>query len=161
MKCPLCKFSETKVLDTRLIDHGQRTRRRRQCPRCEQRFTTYEYADITMPTVCKKDGRREDFNQEKLSRGLEKACQKLPISKQQLDRMIESIKLELLEQNHREIQAREIGTIVMKHLKALNPVAYVRFASVYKRFHDLEEFYLELKNHQASGTQEISPTVNH
>lgn len=155
MKCPFCKSIETKVLDTRMLNHGYSIRRRRSCDRCEKRFTTYETIEVSMPAVYKKDSRREEYSRDKLFRSLEKACQKLPIPTEQIDRIVEHIEKNLIEYNSKEITTREIGNMVMQHLKHLDPVAYVRFASVYKDFHDLDEFYQELKkNNQESKTKD-------
>jgi transcriptional repressor NrdR len=149
MKCPFCKSIDTKVLDTRMLNHGYSIRRRRSCNRCEKRYTTYETIEVSMPAVYKKDGRREEYNRDKLYRGLEKACQKLPIPSGQIERIIEHIEKNLIEHGSKEISAKEIGGMAMEHLKHLHPVAYVRFASVYKDFHDLDEFYKELKDNLA------------
>ncbi len=145
MNCPFCKGKDTKVLDSRLNKAGFSIRRRRSCPSCNRRFTTYESVELSMPKVFKKDGRREDFNQSKLVRSLEKACQKLPISPKRIENIIDSVEKSLIELNKDEIRSRVIGNLIMKHLRDLHPVAYIRFASVYKNYEDIEEFFNYLK----------------
>ncbi len=145
MNCPFCKSKDTKVLDSRLIKNGSSTRRRRSCVSCKRRFTTYETIELTMPKIYKKDGRREDFSREKLYGGLEKACQKLPVSSKQIENIIDRIEKSLIELNKDEIRSRIIGNHIMKHLRDLHPVAYIRFASVYKNYDDIEQFFNYLK----------------
>jgi len=146
MHCPFCKCEDTKVLDTRLLSEGKSTRRRRECLKCLKRFTTYEEYKFDFPVVVKKDGRREAFDREKLFRGIEKATQKLPVSASQLENIISNVEKQLREFSSNEVPSDFIGKVAMSHLKVLNPVAYVRFASVYKQFHSIDEFYRDLKN---------------
>lgn len=154
MNCPFCFKEDTKVLDSRLLKEGLSIRRRRKCSSCEKRFTTYESIEISMPRVCKSDGRREEFNRAKLQSGIEKACQKLRVSPAQIERALDLIEKSIMESHTSEIKTREIGNLVMKHLKHLNPVAYVRFASVYKNFHDVDEFFQNLKLDDLKDRQE-------
>lgn len=145
MNCPFCHASNSRVLDSRLIKQGSSTRRRRECPKCKNRFTTYESVEMVMPRIHKKDGRREVFNKDKLKQGIEIACQKLSISPNQINNMIEDIEKRLLHLNQSEVRSWFVGNLVMMKLKELNPVAYVRFASVYKSFEDIDEFFHNLK----------------
>ena len=137
MRCPYCGFENTKVIDSR--QEGDVVRRRRECEKCGKRFTTYERAEIEL-YVIKKDGRREPFDRNKLRIGILKACEKRPISREQIEEMIDEIERALRKKDKIEISSREIGNCVMRRLKRLDPVAYVRFASVYKEFKDIEEF---------------------
>ncbi|MBD65728.1 MAG: transcriptional regulator NrdR [Halobacteriovoraceae bacterium] len=146
MKCPYCQESETKVVDSRLLKEGFSVRRRRKCDGCEKRFTTYETIEISMPNIVKLDGRREPFKREKILDGIEKACQKRPIPTEQIDRLIENIEKDILEISDKEITTKQIGHIVMMYLRNLDPVAYIRFASVYRKFQDIEEFVSEIRH---------------
>jgi transcriptional repressor NrdR len=145
MFCPFCQKSETKVIDSRLIKGGFTIRRRRSCPKCERRFTTYEKFKIAMPKIIKNDGRREEYDREKIFSGIEKACQKRPISSKHIEKIIENIEKSIFETGRSEVSARDIGQIVMIHLRHLDPVALIRFASVYKSFHNIDDFYRDLK----------------
>lgn len=140
MKCPYCKHSETKVVDSRLLKEGFSVRRRRKCETCERRFTTYESVEISMPNIVKLDGRREPYNRKKIYSGIEKSCQKRPISTDQVERVVENIEKEILDISSKEVRTHDIGNIVMVYLRNLDPVAYIRFASVYRTFQDVEEF---------------------
>ena len=142
MKCPYCEKSGTRVIDTREV--GEDTRRRRQCRSCEQRFTTYERVDKTSLMVVKRDGRREPFDSDKLLTGMVKACAKRPIPVETLQETVEDIERELYELGQAEVQSEHIGRIVMGRLKALDDVAYVRFASVYRRFRDVDTLAEEI-----------------
>lgn len=146
MNCPFCETKNTKVLDSRLLKQGASVRRRRECIDCERRFTTYESFEVNMPMVIKVDGRREKYETEKILTGIKKACEKRPISTTQVERVIDNIEKKILEISEKEISSREIGSMVMKYLHMLDPVAYVRFASVYRKFQDIEEFVTELKH---------------
>lgn len=146
MKCPFCEKSETKVVDSRLLKEGFSVRRRRRCEKCQRRFTTYETIEIQMPAVVKLDGRREPYRRDKMRSGLDKACQKRPISTDQVDRVIENIEKNILEISDKEVSTMEIGNLLMKYLRNLDPVAYVRFASVYRKFRDVDEFVNELRD---------------
>ncbi len=140
MRCPFCGYEETMVKDSRAIMGGTVIRRRRECLRCGKRFTTYERIEEGLPAVVKKDGRREAFDRHKILGGLKRACEKRPISTDALEEIVSNIEKELLEAGVREIDSRWLGERVMKALKKLDKVAYVRFASVYREFQDVGEF---------------------
>lgn len=145
MRCPFCDHSESKVIDSRESKNGLRIRRRRECLSCERRFTTYEQIEEIPYMVVKKDGRRQAFDSQKLLRGLLKACEKRPVPVRKLEEIVEEIESNLQERPEKEMNASEIGRIVMKKLRALDKVAYVRFASVYREFKDVLEFKKELE----------------
>ncbi|HEY0884359.1 transcriptional repressor NrdR [Ramlibacter sp. RBP-2] len=140
MKCPFCGKDETQVVETRVAEDGDFIRRRRQCMACERRFTTYERPDITLPAVVKKDGRRIDFDGRKLEASMKLALRKRPVSTEQIDSAVRRIEEKLLSLGVREIPSTRIGELVMRELKKLDKVAYVRFASVYRSFEDVDEF---------------------
>jgi len=144
MKCPYCSDEETKVVDKRETDDNSVTRRRRECLKCEKRFTTYENVERIELTVIKKDSKREMFNKQKLLSGFLKACEKRPISRDMIEEAVIEIEQELLKMEGKEIDSKEIGELVMNKLKKLDKVAYIRFASVYKDFADVEDFKKEL-----------------
>lgn len=144
MHCPFCGAIDTKVIDSRLVSEGNHVRRRRECITCEERFTTYETAELVMPRIIKTDGIREPFNEDKLRAGLMKALEKRPVSIEKVDDAINRIKAHLRGTGEREIQSREVGEQVMKELRDLDEVAFVRFASVYRSFKDLNEFRQEI-----------------
>jgi transcriptional repressor NrdR len=145
MKCPFCTELENKVIDSRLSKDGLSIRRRRECLACERRFTTYERVEEIQPLVIKSDSRREAFDREKIRSGMVKATQKRPISIDIIDEFIDSIERRFQETNQKEIPSSEIGELVMAKLYELDKVAYVRFASVYKPFKDLDDFVSELR----------------
>ena len=145
MKCPFCSHHEDKVVDSRASSDEVSIRRRRECLNCGKRFTTYEQVEEQPLMVIKKDGRREPFDRHKLLAGLVKACEKRPVSMDDLERLVDELERELSQQFEREAPSREIGERVMRKLHALDPVAYVRFASVYREFKDVEQFMRELK----------------
>jgi transcriptional repressor NrdR len=140
MKCPFCSNDETQVVETRVSEDGDFIRRRRQCIACEKRFTTYERPDVTFPAVVKKDGRRIDYERGKLQASMNLALRKRPVSTEQVDSAVERIEEKLLNLGVREIPSARIGELVMRELKKLDKVAYVRFASVYRSFEDIDEF---------------------
>lgn len=140
MKCPFCSHGETQVVETRMAEDGDFIRRRRQCSRCEKRFTTYERPDVTFPAVVKKDGRRIDYERAKLLASMNLALRKRPVSTEQIDGAVERIEEKLLALGVRELPSSRIGEMVMRELKKLDKVAYVRFASVYRSFEDVDEF---------------------
>lgn len=140
MKCPFCAHLETQVVETRIAEDGGFIRRRRQCGACEKRFTTYERPDVNYPTVVKKDGRRIEFERGKLVASMHLALRKRPVGAEQVDSAIERIEEKLLNLGLREIASNRIGELVMLELKKLDKVAYVRFASVYRSFEDIDEF---------------------
>ena len=140
MKCPFCSHSETQVVETRIAEDGDFIRRRRQCGSCEKRFTTYERPDVSFPTIVKKDGRRIEYERGKLLGSMRLALRKRPVSTEQIDSAIERIEEKLLTQGLREVPSARLGELVMRELKKLDKVAYVRFASVYRSFEDIDEF---------------------
>ncbi len=140
MKCPFCSHLETQVVETRLAEDGDFIRRRRQCGACEKRFTTYEKPEVNFPAIVKKDGRRIEYERAKLRASMNLALRKRPVSTEQVDSAIERIEEKLLAQAQREIASTRIGEMVMRELRKLDKVAYVRFASVYRSFEDIDEF---------------------
>ncbi len=145
MRCPFCRNMDDRVIDSRLSKDGDLIRRRRECAHCQRRFTTYERVEETLPLVIKKDGRREVFDRGKILNGLQKACEKRPISVTVLEKLVERIEQRLQESGEREVLSREIGEQIMQELQSLDEVAYVRFASVYRSFKDVNEFMNEVK----------------
>jgi len=146
MKCPFCTNAENKVIDSRISKDGKAIRRRRECLGCARRFTTYEYVEDILPMVVKKDGRREQFDRQKILTGLKKACEKRPISMEAIDKAVENVEQVCQEMQVEEITSTFIGEKVMEELRKLDGVAYVRFASVYRQFRDVGEFISELKD---------------
>jgi transcriptional repressor NrdR len=146
VKCPFCGFADTKVIDSRLGKEGNNIRRRRECFDCERRFTTYERIEETLPLVIKKDGRREPFDRQKIIAGMQRACEKRPVSIATIEKMVDRLELSLQESGDKEIESSRIGEAVMEALHGLDEVAYVRFASVYRQFKDINEFMSELKD---------------
>lgn len=146
MMCPFCQFKEDKVIDSRESKEGDVIRRRRQCLKCERRFTTYERSDEIPFMVIKKDGRREKFDRQKVLNGLLKACEKRPVGMGKLAEIVDLVELRLVESPDRELSTTEIGEMLMTQLQALDKIAYVRFASVYRDFQDVEAFLSELKD---------------
>lgn len=146
MKCPFCGHLDDKVVDSRLSTDGEAIRRRRECEACNKRFTSYERVEEIMPMVVKKDGRREPFDRLKVLSGLKKACEKRPISMVTLETTADEIEKKLLESADKEIAASVVGEEIMRRLQELDQVAYVRFASVYREFKDINEFMTELKD---------------
>lgn len=152
MRCPRCGSLDDKVVDSRLARDGVSIRRRRECLKCEYRFTTYESIDQATLSVVKRDGRREDFNREKLFRGIVKACEKRPVSMDALDRAADDIMAALQSDGVREIPSQTIGNMVMATLRRMDPVAYVRYASVYRKFTDVGEFIDDMRALESSAT---------
>ncbi|HKD43796.1 MAG TPA: transcriptional regulator NrdR [Myxococcaceae bacterium] len=154
MRCPFCQDPENKVIDSRESHEGAVIRRRRECLQCHRRFTTYERVEELNPLIVKKDGRREAFDRDKMLAGLKKACEKRPVSLEQLDRVVTEIERKLQEAGEKEVPSTFLGEEVMRNLRRLDEVAYVRFASVYRSFRDIAEFMSELKeliNEQGKG----------
>ena len=151
MKCPFCANAENKVIDSRISKDGKAIRRRRECLGCARRFTTYEYVEDILPMVVKKDGRREQFDRQKILNGVKKACEKRPISMEAIDKIVENVEQACQEIQAEEITSTVVGEKVMNELKALDGVAYVRFASVYRQFRDVGEFIAELKDMLSKG----------
>ncbi|KUG23694.1 ribonucleotide reductase transcriptional regulator nrdr [hydrocarbon metagenome] len=151
MKCPFCGHTENKVIDSRISKDGKAVRRRRECLGCTKRFTTYEYVEDVLPMVVKKDGRREQFDRQKIINGIKKACEKRPISMESIDKLVENVEQACQEMQLEEISSTLIGEKIMNELKAFDGVAYVRFASVYRQFRDVGEFMSELKDLLSKG----------
>lgn len=145
MLCPFCKSTETQVVDSRLANEGEQIRRRRACLACQERFTTYETAEIAYPRMIKRDQSREAFDEQKLRQGLLRALEKRPVSIEMIERALTNIKQKLRAQGERELQTQVLGEWIMHELRAIDHVAYVRFASVYRRFEDVEAFEAEIK----------------
>jgi len=145
MRCPFCGHKEDKVVDSRVRGDGSSIRRRRECLKCGRRFTTYEYIEDTPLVVIKKDGRRQVFDRNKILQGLLKACEKRAVSMQQLEQLVTSVERTLLRKYDKEVPSEVIGKLVMEKLSKLDEVAYVRFASVYREFKDINQFMQELK----------------
>ena len=146
MKCPFCGYDDSKVLDTRPTDEGYKIRRRRECLKCQKRFTTYEKIEQSPVMVIKKDGNRQAFDRDKIVRGMIKSCEKRPVSADEIEEAVNNIEKKIENSMRREITSLEIGEMVMDELKDLDEVSYVRFASVYREFKDLQSFVDELEN---------------
>ena len=140
MKCPFCGHLETQVVETRLAEDGGSIRRRRQCGACEKRFTTYEKPEVSFPTIVKKDGRRIEYDRSNILGSLRLALRKRPVSTEQVDSAVERIEEQLLSKAQREVASNRLGELVMRELKKLDTVAYIRFASVYRSFEDIDDF---------------------
>ena len=151
MHCPFCGHPETKVIDSRLAGEGRQVRRRRECLECAERFTTFESAELVMPRLIKSDGRREPFDEAKLRVGMVRALEKRPVSAEEIEAAVAQIVHRLRTAGEREIPARLVGDLVMEELKKLDEVAYVRFASVYRRFQDVQEFREEIERLQETA----------
>ncbi|HEX4480846.1 MAG TPA: transcriptional regulator NrdR [Rudaea sp.] len=145
MHCPFCQHDDTRVIDSREADDGSTIRRRRECPHCGERFNTFETVEIKLPAIVKSDGRRESFDDRKLRTGVERALQKRPVASDAVDNVVRAVIKELRSVNEREVLSRLIGEWVMTELKRLDQVAYVRFASVYRRFEDVQAFREEIE----------------
>jgi transcriptional repressor NrdR len=144
MKCPFCTHPESKVIDSRVSTAGDVIRRRRECEGCQRRFTSRERVEDVLPVVVKKDGVREPFDREKVLRGVRLACNKRPVAMDRIERFIDELERDLVESEAKEVESQELGERVMKKLRELDEVAYVRFASVYRSFRDIDEFRTEL-----------------
>lgn len=163
MYCPFCGYKETKVIDSRLISDGEQIRRRRECLKCNERYTTYEVAELLMPRVIKQDGTREPFNEDKLKAGFQRALEKRPVSFDDIESALHKVKHRLRALGEREIPSLKVGEAVMDALRQLDQVAYVRFASVYRSFQDIDEFRKEVdklsnepSTKEAKGSLELS-----
>ncbi len=158
MRCPYCTYEDSRVLDSRTGEDGAVVRRRRECPKCHRRFTTYERAVEVKLMVVKKDGRREPFDAAKIVEGMAKACEKRPIAREQLEAAVGEIERMLRDELRDEVTATEIGQVVMRKLREMDEVAYVRFASVYKEFGDAESFLREIEGlAKGEADQEVNP----
>lgn len=153
MKCPFCNFADTKVIDSRAQDDNSVIRRRRVCEKCGKRFTTYERVDMIPITVIKRDGTREIFDKAKLQNGIMKSCNKRPVTAQQIQKLVDDIENTLAGSDEREVESKQLGNMVIERLKDLDEVAYVRFASVYRQFKDINSFIDELEKmlHEKNG----------
>lgn len=156
MRCPFCGFSENRVVDSRLSREQTVIRRRRACDRCSRRFTTYERVEELTPMVVKKDGRREQFDRQKLVAGITRACEKRQIAATTMDLLADDVERALTEGGEKEVESRDIGDMVMGRLREMDPVAYVRFASVYRSFRDVEEFMEEIRRIEKHRDEEDS-----
>lgn len=145
MKCPYCNVPESKVIDSRASDNGASIRRRRECVSCGRKFTTYERVENMVVMVVKKDGSRQSFDREKVANGIRRACEKRPVTVEQIDEAVSSIEMQVYNKFNKEISSIDIGELVMEKLKEMDDVAYVRFASVYRQFKDLNTFVDELQ----------------
>jgi transcriptional repressor NrdR len=157
MKCPFCGTLDNKVIDSRLSQGGEVTRRRRECEGCQRRYTTYERVEQVLPLVVKKDGRREPFDRMKILGGLHRACVKRPVSAESLERLVDDLERALVETGEKEVSSTVVGERVMDSLRELDHVAYVRFASVYRQFKDTNEFLSELSQLLAPGRVTRTP----
>ena len=146
MKCPFCGHTEDKVIDSRSSNEDKSVRRRRECEQCKKRFTTYEYIEEVPLMVIKKDGRREAFDRNKIISGILKACEKRPVGMEKVEAIVDKVEKELQKNFDKEVKGQVIGEVVMEHLQKLDEVAYVRFASVYRQFKDINQFMKELKD---------------
>ncbi len=154
MRCPFCAFQEDKVIDSRPSKDGRSIRRRRECQSCHERFTSYERIVESFPVIVKKDKNREEYDREKLQRGIKIACNKLPISTERIDEVILNIERKLIQLNKTEVGVDFLGTTVMSELRDVDPVAYIRFASVYREFEGIEEFLRELNQMESESEAE-------
>ncbi len=157
MRCPFCAEPDTRVIDSRLVDEGERVRRRRECIACKERFTTYEAAELNLPRIIKSDGRREAFSENKLRTGMLRALEKRPVATEQIEAAVAHIKRQMRASGEREVPSRQIGDWVMEHLRTLDQVAYVRFASVYRSFQDVRAFVDEIKRLETELWQHGNP----
>ena len=155
MFCPFCAHEETKVVDSRLVSEGDQIRRRRECLQCQERFTTYEKAELVLPRIIKSDGRRTEFDEEKIRSGMTKALEKRPVSTEGIEAAIQQIVHRLRASGEREISSNLLGDWVMEELLKMDEVAYVRFASVYRGFQDLEEFRSIIQSIKSKVTTQI------
>ncbi|MCP5420078.1 MAG: transcriptional regulator NrdR [Gammaproteobacteria bacterium] len=154
MHCPFCAAIDTRVVDSRLSPEGDRVRRRRECSQCGARFTTYEVAELVMPWIIKRDGRREAFSDDKLRAGLLRALEKRPVSAEQVETLLQDIRNRARGSGERELSSQQVGEWVMTELRQLDPVAYVRFASVYRSFQDVNAFREEIERLQRLSSGE-------
>lgn len=159
MHCPFCKANDTKVIDSRLVSEGDQVRRRRECVSCKERFTTFETAELLMPRVVKQDGTRQPFDEDKLNRGFSRALEKRPVSIEAIEKSINNIKYRLRSTGEREVTSLMVGEAVMQELRSLDDVAYVRFASVYRSFQDINEFKEEVERLSREGDVVETPKV--
>jgi transcriptional repressor NrdR len=157
MRCPFCQFTDNRVLESRSAESGQSVRRRRECLQCNRRFTTYERIEFVPIIVIKRDGDRESFDRSKLLRGIIRACEKTGVSQLDLENLVDEIEAELQQRSVREVPSSEIGELVLQHLQNLNEVAYVRFASVYRKFQGIRDF-ADALTHLQSRVEQDTPS---
>lgn len=157
MRCPFCSAARTNVVDSRMASEGEQVRRRRRCAECGERFTSYESPELSYPRIVKSDGRREDFNEDKLRAGLQRSLEKRPIKTEEVENAVGRIKRRLRTLGEREIAARSVGDQVMRELRGIDHVAYVRFASVYRNFGDVRDFSEEIEQLE----NELPPALKH
>jgi transcriptional repressor NrdR len=155
MRCPFCSADETRVIDSRLSDEGDSVRRRRECEVCGERFTTFERAELRLPQVIKSDGRREPFSEKKILSGLSRALEKRPVDTDAIEKIVGRVRHRLIASGEGEVPSRRIGEWIMEELKELDPVAFVRFASVYRSFQDLNAFREEVQRLQSEPSAEL------
>ena len=160
MRCPFCQNEDTRVIDSRLTEDRDAVRRRRSCEACGERFSTLEEANLKLPIIVKSNGDRENYDEAKLARGLERALEKRPVESSQIEQILHRIKRNLLTCGEREVKAREIGEMVMNELRDVDQVAYVRFASVYRSFQDVDAFSDEIKRLQAETVRGRRNTID-
>ena len=156
MQCPSCQNTDSRVLESRAADAGKSVRRRRECLNCDFRFTTYERVENVPITVFKRNGNREIFNRNKIVNGISRACEKTSINENKIELLVDELEVQLQQKNVREISTKEIGEIVLKHLQVINEVAYVRFASVHREFHGINDFVATLERFK-SGKSQLAP----
>ena len=155
MRCPFCGGSDTRVIDSRIVGEGEQVRRRRECETCSERFTTYESAELSLPRVIKRDGTRETFNELKLRASIQQALQKRPVASDRIEAALSRIQQNLTQRGEREMRSREVGELVMAELRDLDQVAYVRFASVYRSFQDVNDFREEIERLDSEPSPEL------
>lgn len=155
MRCPFCGGSDTRVIDSRIVGEGEQVRRRRECETCSERFTTYESAELSLPRVIKRDGTRETFNESKLRASIQQALQKRPVASDRIEAALSRIQQNLTQRGEREMRSREVGELVMAELRDLDQVAYVRFASVYRSFQDVNDFREEIERLDSEPSPEL------
>lgn len=157
MKCPFCSEDNDRVIDSRAAEGGEFTRRRRECLACSRRFSTVERVEMALPAVIKSDGRREPFNREKILRGLRTACTKRPVSMAELDRIVDAVERAAANTGQAEIRSNVLGAMVMGHLRSLDDIAYIRFASVYRRFEDVDSLLAEAEGIRSAPRTVVGP----
>ncbi|WP_028225902.1 transcriptional regulator NrdR [Paraburkholderia ferrariae] len=157
MRCPFCRHEDTQVVDSRVSEDGAAIRRRRRCPACDKRFTTYERVELAMPAIVKKDGSRTEFDRRKIAASMQLALRKRPVSADAIDEAVARIEYQLLGSGEREVRSERLGELVMSELRELDKVAFVRFASVYRRFEDVSEFEDVLEEFRRTGNAGTPP----
>ena len=159
MQCPSCQNTDSRVLESRSADAGRSVRRRRECLNCDFRFTTYERVETSPITVTKRNGSRETFNRSKILNGISRACEKTSLTNEKIETLINEIEVQLQQRNLRDINSSEIGEIVLEHLKTLNEVAYIRFASVYREFHGVNDFIETLETFDPNESNQLVTVI--